>query len=439
MARARDNGSGVEALAEAAKRAVMTATVPPIAILVLGGGGREHALCWKLRQSPRTARLVCAPGNPGIAKIADCVDLAIDDPAAVTAFARANDIDLVVVGPEAPLVAGVVDALRAAGIAAFGPTAAAAQLEASKGFTKDLARAAGIPTAGYRRFASAAEAHHYVAVHPLPVVVKADGLAGGKGVIVAESNEEGLAALADIDGAVVIEQCLTGTEASLFVLTDGKTVSIWPSAQDYKRAFDDDTGPNTGGMGVVSPAPRLTEALLGRAVETIIKPTLRAMADAGTPFTGILYAGLMLTPKGPQLIEYNVRLGDPEAQALMLRLKTDLAELLLACAQGRLHEVASDWSSEAAVSVVYAAMGYPKTPITGTVIDGIEAAEALGATVFHAGTAISPAGRLIAAGGRVLAISALGADAGEARSLAYAAIRKIRWHGGFYRRDIARQ
>ncbi len=409
-----------------------------IDIVVLGGGGREHALCWKLRQSAKVGRLICAPGNAGIAAVAECLPLAITDPAAVAAFARDHGIGLVVVGPEDPLVAGVVDALRAAGIPAFGPTAAAARLEGSKGFTKDLCRAAGIPTAGYRRFGNAADAHHYVAVHPLPVVVKADGLAAGKGVTVAETNEEGLAALADINGPVVIEEALSGPEASLFVLTDGKTISIWPSAQDYKRAFDGDEGPNTGGMGVISPAPALTDELLSRAVAEIIKPTLKAMADAGTPYTGILYAGLMLTATGPKLIEYNVRFGDPECQALMLRLEGDLAEILLACAQGRLHEAAASWSAETAVTIVYAAMGYPKTPITGTVINDIAAAEALGVQVFHAGTVLTPAGTLVAAGGRVLAISALGHDIGEARSLAYAAIRKIRWHGGFYRRDIGK-
>lgn len=413
-------------------------TLPPIDILVLGGGGREHALCWKLRQSPRAGRLVCAPGNAGIVQVAECVDLAIADPAAVVEFAVANAIGLVVVGPEGPLVAGVVDALRAAGIAVFGPTAAAAQLEGSKGFTKDLARAAGIPTAGYRRFASGADAHHYVAVHPLPVVIKADGLASGKGVTVAETNEEGLAALADISGPVVIEECLTGPEASLFVLTDGKTVQIWPSAQDHKRAFDEDTGPNTGGMGVISPAQHLTDALLAQAMAEIIAPTLKAMADAGTPYTGVLYAGLMLTPKGPKLIEYNCRFGDPEAQALMLRLDSDLVEILLACAQGRLDETAAAWSAETAVTVVYAAMGYPVMPIVGTVISDIAAAEALGVEVFHAGTRRNASGALVAAGGRVLGISALGADLGEARALAYAAIRKIRWHGGFYRRDIGK-
>lgn len=407
-------------------------------ILVLGGGGREHALCWKLRQSPRTGRLVCAPGNAGIAQVADCVDLDIVDPAAVTAYAKAQGFGLVVVGPEGPLVAGVVDALRAAGIAAFGPTAAAARLEGSKGFTKDLCRAAGIPTAGYRRFASAAEAHHYVAVHPLPVVIKADGLAAGKGVTVAETNEEGLAALADIDGEVVVEECLIGPEASLFIVTDGSTVQVWPTAQDYKRAFDEDTGPNTGGMGVVSPAPHLTEAMQARAMAEIIEPTLKAMAKAGTPYTGILYAGLMLTAKGPMLIEYNCRLGDPEAQALMARFDGDLADLMLKCAQGQLAEATPAWVPQAALTIVYAAMGYPKSPITGTIIEGVEQAEALGVQVFHAGTVRTANGRLAAAGGRVLAITALGQDAGEARSLGYAAIRKIRWHGGFFRRDIGK-
>jgi phosphoribosylamine--glycine ligase len=407
-------------------------------ILVLGGGGREHALCWKLRQSPRTGRLLCAPGNAGIAQVADCVDLDILDPAIVTAFAVDQGIGLVVVGPEGPLVAGVVDALRAAGVAAFGPTAAAAQLEGSKGFTKDLCRKAGIPTAGYRRFVSAAEAHHYVAVHPLPVVIKADGLAAGKGVTVAESNEEGLAALADIDGPVVIEECLTGPEASLFVITDGTTIQVWPSAQDYKRVFDDDTGPNTGGMGVVCPAHHLTDALKARALAEIIEPTLKAMAEAGMPYTGILYAGLMLTPRGPKLIEYNCRLGDPEAQALMMRFDGDLADLLMKCATGQLAEAQPKWSSMSALTIVYAAMGYPKSPITGTVIEGVDEAEALGVQVFHAGTRRTAAGRLVAAGGRVLAITALGHDIGEARALAYAAIRKIRWHGGFFRRDIGK-
>jgi phosphoribosylamine--glycine ligase len=410
----------------------------PIDILVLGGGGREHALCWKLKQSPRTRKLYCAPGNAGIGKIAERVSLNIEDGQAVLAFARDAGIGLVVVGPEAPLVAGVVDVLRAAGVPVFGPTKAAAQLEASKGFTKELARANNIPTAGFRRFADAAEAHHYVAVHPLPVVVKADGLAGGKGVTVAETNEEGLAALADIKGPVVVEECLEGPEASLFVVTDGVTVQVWPSAQDHKRLRDDDQGPNTGGMGAISPAPSLDYATKQRALAEIIHPTLAAMRAAGTPFTGVLYAGLMLTKQGPKLIEYNVRFGDPECEALMLRLDADLAELLLACATGRLAEVEPRWLPDTAVTVVMAANGYPYRPVKGTLIEGIDSAEALGVQVFHAGTAINSAGRLVADGGRVLAVSALGHDAGEARALAYAAIRKIRWHGGHWRRDIGR-
>ena len=407
-------------------------------ILVLGGGGREHALCWKLRQSPRVGRLVCAPGNAGIAAVADCTALDITDPAAVVAFARTHGIRLVVVGPEGPLVAGVVDAVRAAGIAAFGPTAAAAQLEGSKGFTKDLCSVAGIPTAGYRRFADARDARDYVAAHALPVVVKADGLAAGKGVTVAASAAEGLAALAEIDGPVVIEEAIEGPEASLFVLTDGRTISIWPSAQDHKRAFDGDQGPNTGGMGAISPAPLLTDALLSRAVAEIIKPTFAAMAAAGTPYTGVLYAGLMLTTAGPKLIEYNARFGDPEAQVLMMRLNSDLAEILLACAEGRLHEAAASWSGDVAVTIVMAADGYPGTPRTGTVIKGIEAAEALGAQVFHAGTARDADGNLVATGGRVLAITAHGSDSGAARAVAYAAAKCIDWPGGFYRTDIGK-
>ena len=405
-------------------------------ILVLGSGGREHALCWKLRQSPSVARLVCAPGNAGIAQVADCTALDIADPVAVLAFAREQGFGLVVVGPEGPLVAGVVDALRAAGIAAFGPTAAAARLEGSKGFTKDLCLAAGIPTAAFRRFASGAEAHAYVAAHALPVVVKADGLAAGKGVVVAATHDEALAALADLPGPVVIEECMTGPEASLFVLADGETYSVWPSAQDYKRVGDGDTGPNTGGMGAISPAPLLSDALCDRAVAEIIEPTLAAMASAGTPFTGVLYAGLMLTPTGPRLIEYNVRFGDPECQVLMARLDGDLAEILLACAQGRLRQVAANWLPDPAVTIVMAANGYPGTPLSGTVIAGIDAAEAEGAIVFHAGTARDGADHIIATGGRVLAVTAIGSDSGAARARAYVAAGRIDWPGGFYRRDI---
>ena len=414
--------------------------MPPesLDILVLGGGGREHALCWRLRQSPRCGRLVCAPGNAGIADVAECAALAITDPAAVAAFVAAHGIGLVVIGPEAPLCAGVADALRRAGVPVVGPSAAAAELESSKGFTKDLCAEHQIPTARFRRFASAADAHHYVAVHPLPVVVKADGLAGGKGVTVAETNEEGLAALAEIDGPVVVEQCLEGPEASLFILTDGETVRVLPTAQDHKRLQDGDNGPNTGGMGAVSPSPRLTPALMQQAMDRIVLPTLQAMRDRGTPFQGFLYAGLMLTAEGPMLIEYNVRLGDPEAQVLMMRLESDLVDLLWAAATGTLASVNPRFVAESAITVVMAAKGYPWQPLAGTVIDGIAAAEALGVTVFHAGTRRNDAGQLVAAGGRVLNVTALGHDISEARALAYAAIRKIRWDGGQYRRDIGK-
>jgi len=414
--------------------------MPPesLDILVLGGGGREHALCWRLRQSPRCGRLVCAPGNAGIADVAECAALAITDPAAVAAFVAAHGIGLVVIGPEAPLCAGVADALRRAGVPVVGPSAAAAELESSKGFTKDLCAEHQIPTARFRRFASAADAHHYVAVHPLPVVVKADGLAGGKGVTVAETNEEGLAALAEIDGPVVVEQCLEGPEASLFILTDGETVRVLPTAQDHKRLQDGDNGPNTGGMGAVSPSPRLTPALMQQAMDRIVLPTLQAMRDRGTPFQGFLYAGLMLTAEGPMLIEYNVRLGDPEAQVLMMRLESDLVDLLWAAATGTLASVNPCFVAESAITVVMAAKGYPWQPLAGTVIDGIAAAEALGVTVFHAGTRRNDAGQLVAAGGRVLNVTALGHDISEARALAYAAIRKIRWDGGQYRRDIGK-
>ncbi|MFZ4380440.1 MAG: phosphoribosylamine--glycine ligase [Sandarakinorhabdus sp.] len=415
-------------------------SMPPesVDILVLGGGGREHALCWRLRQSPRCGRLVCAPGNAGVADVAECAALAITDPAAVAAFVAAHGIGLVVIGPEAPLCAGVADALRRAGVPVVGPSAAAAELESSKGFTKDLCAEHQIPTARFRRFASAADAHHYVAVHPLPVVVKADGLAGGKGVTVAETNEEGLAALAEIDGPVVVEQCLEGPEASLFILTDGETVRVLPTAQDHKRLQDGDNGPNTGGMGAVSPSPRLTPALMQQAMDRIVLPTLQAMRDRGTPFQGFLYAGLMLTAEGPMLIEYNVRLGDPEAQVLMMRLESDLVDLLWAAATGTLASVNPRFVAESAITVVMAAKGYPWQPLAGTVIDGIAAAEALGVTVFHAGTRRNDAGQLVAAGGRVLNVTALGHDISEARALAYAAIRKIRWDGGQYRRDIGK-
>ena len=408
---------------------------PAMNILVIGGGGREHALCWKLRQSASCEALYCAPGNPGIAREAECVALDVSDHAAIVAFADAHDIELVVVGPEQPLVAGLADALRAAGRWVFGPGAAAARLEGSKGFTKDLCTRAGIPTAAYRRFDAAADARGYVAAHSLPVVIKADGLAAGKGVVIATTAAEAAAALDGMTGPVVIEAFLTGPEASLFVLSDGTAALSMASAQDYKRVGDGDTGPNTGGMGAVSPALHLTPELEAQAMREIVEPTIRAMADAGTPFRGVLYAGLMLTPTGPQLIEYNVRFGDPECQVLMPRLASDLVELLVATCDGTLAGARPVWRDETAVAVVMAAEGYPGTPLAGTVIEGIDAAEATGATVFHAGTALTQ-DKLVAAGGRVLAVVGLGGHVGEARRLAYAGVEKIEWPGGFCRSDI---
>ena len=407
-------------------------------ILVIGGGGREHALCWKLRQSPQCGSLYCAPGNPGIAREAECVALDASDHAAVVAFTAGHDIGLVVIGPEQPLVAGLADTLRAAGRRVFGPSAAAAQLEGSKGFTKDLCARAGIPTAAYRSFAEAADAADYVAAHPLPVVIKADGLAAGKGVVIASTRDEAAAALLAMSGPVVIEAFLSGPEASLFVLSDGIDALVLASAQDYKRVGDGDTGLNTGGMGAVSPALHLTAELQAQAMRTIVEPTIRAMAAAGTPFQGVLYAGLMLTPSGAQLIEYNVRFGDPECQVLMPRLASDLVELLVATCDGELTAVRTAWHDGAAVAVVMAAEGYPGTPRAGTEIAGIASAEAEGTTVFHAGTALSGE-KLVAAGGRVLAVTGRGGDVGEARARAYAGVDKIDWPGGFCRRDIGRE
>ena len=404
-------------------------------LLVIGSGGREHALCWKLRQSARVGRLWCAPGNAGIAAVAECVSLG-DGHDAVIAFARAHDIALVVIGPEGPLVGGLVDALRAAGIHAFGPSAAAARLEGSKGFTKALCARANIPTAAFARFDSGDAARAYVAGHPLPVVVKTDGLAAGKGVVIAHSVAEASAALDAMPGPVVIEAFLTGPEASLFVLCDGTDIAVLGSAQDYKRVGDGDTGPNTGGMGAVSPAPALTAELEARALTEIVAPTVAVMAVMGTPFVGVLFAGLMLTPTGPQLIEYNVRFGDPECEALMVRLDSDLFDLLLATCDGTLSDTRPVWRDGVSVTVVMAATGYPAAPVTGSAIARIDAAGATGATVFHAGTARRADGAVVASGGRVLAVTATGATVGEARAAAYAGVDAIDWPGGFARRDI---
>jgi phosphoribosylamine--glycine ligase len=410
-------------------------------ILLLGSGGREHALARQLARSPLCSRLLAAPGNPGIAAVADLVPaLDILDGAAVAAFARAEQVGLVVVGPEAPLAAGVADALRAAGIPVFGPSAAAARLEASKGFTKALCDEAGIPTARYRRFDSLSPARAYAAAHALPVVVKADGLAAGKGVTVANTHAEADAALVDLFAApgaeVVIEECLTGEEVSFFVLADGTTALPLLAAQDHKRVGDGDTGPNTGGMGAYAPARVFTPDLQARAMAEIVEPTLKAMAARGTPFTGVLFTGLMLTPDGPSLIEYNVRFGDPECQVLMALLDSDLAELLLAAAEGRLAVETVRWKAGAAATVVVAARGYPGPPAKGGVITGLDIAEQGGAVVIQAGTALNPGGELIATGGRVLAVTAAGCSVAEACATAYAAVEKISFADGFWRADI---
>ncbi|WP_114227810.1 MULTISPECIES: phosphoribosylamine--glycine ligase [Sphingomonas] len=408
-------------------------------ILLLGSGGREDALAWAMRQSPSCGKLLAAPGNPGIARWADCVAIDPTDPRAVVALAQEQGIGLVVVGPEAPLVAGVADACRAAGIPVFGPNAAAAALEGSKGFTKDLCAGVGIPTAGYIRTDRMAAALDSLDKFGLPVVVKADGLAAGKGVTVAVTRAEAEEAIrAAGDGPLVIEQFLDGEEASLFALVDGEVAVVLASAQDHKRVGEGDTGPNTGGMGAYSPARVLTPALQRQAMDEIVLPTARAMAQRGTPFNGVLYAGLMLTADGPQLIEYNVRFGDPECEAIMPRLDGDVAQLLLAVASGRLGEIAPPTlKNQVSATVVVAAEGYPGTPRKGGTIDGIEAAEQVeGVTVFHAGTARHGSGALLAAGGRVLAVTALGPTLAEARARAYRGVDAIDFADGFHRRDI---
>ena len=405
-------------------------------VLLIGSGGREHALAWKLAQSPALGKLYAAPGNPGIARHAELVALNVTDHGAVANFCRSRSVKLVVIGPEAPLVAGLADDLRAADIRVFGPGKAAAQLEGSKGFTKELCTRAGIPTAGYVRTESAEDGLAKLTPFGLPVVVKADGLAAGKGVVIATSRAEAEQAVRDADGPLVIEEFLDGEEASLFALSDGTTVVPFGSAQDHKRVGDGDTGPNTGGMGAYSPARVLTAALERQAMREIVEPTVRAMAEAGTPFVGVLYAGLMLTRRGPKLIEYNARFGDPECQVLMPRLESDLLLLLLACAEGRLAEAeAPRFSDRVALTVVMAAKGYPGTPEAGGQIVGINAAEAAGALVFQAGTRALD-GALVAAGGRVLAVTAEGPTVRWAQQAAYSAIDRIDFPSGFCRRDI---
>ena len=413
-----------------------------IDILLLGSGGREHALARKLAQSPTTARLFAAPGNPGIGEVATLVP-ALDtlDAAAVTRWAQENGIGLVVVGPEAPLAAGVADALNAAGIPVFGPSAAAARLEASKAFTKLLCDEANIPTARYRRFDALEPALAYTLAHALPVVVKADGLAAGKGVTVAATHAEAEAALRDLfsapGGEVVIEECLVGEEISFFVLADGKSALPLLAAQDHKRVGDGDSGPNPGGMGAYAPARVFTPALQAETMATIIEPTLATMAARGTPFTGVLFCGLMLTAEGPKLIEYNVRFGDPECQVLMALLDSDLAAILLAGAEGRLNEAEARWRPGTATVVVVAARGYPGTPAKGGRIEGLAEAEAAGGgAILHAGTATNAEGQLVASGGRVLGVVGTGATVAESAAQAYATLKRVSFADGFCRADI---
>jgi phosphoribosylamine---glycine ligase len=413
-------------------------------ILILGSGGREHALAWKIAASPLADKLYCAPGNAGIAREAECVALDLADHAAIIRFAKDKEIGFVVVGPEAPLCAGIVDDLEAAGVRTFGPSKWAARLEGSKGFTKDLCKANAIPTAAYERFKGAAAARDYVRRKGAPIVVKADGLAAGKGVVVAETVQEAEAAIDMMFGGglgepaweIVIEECLVGEEASFFALCDGETAIALASAQDHKRVGDGDKGPNTGGMGAYSPAPIMAPAMEKRVMDEIIHPTVRALARAGAPYKGVLFAGLMITAKGPQLIEYNVRFGDPECQVLMLRLKSDLLPALIASRDGQLKNFDLRWSNDAALTVVMAAKGYPGPFRKGSVIEGLDtAAKGDGVEIFHAGTK-NENGKILANGGRVLNVSATGKTVAEAQQRVYSAIDKINWPDGFCRRDI---
>jgi phosphoribosylamine--glycine ligase len=411
-------------------------------ILLIGSGGREHALAWAIAASPLCDRLFVAPGNPGTGQIARNAALEVTDHAAVIGFCRAENIGLVVVGPEAPLVAGLADDLASAGIKCFGPKKFAAQLEGSKGFTKDICANHAIPTAAYGRFTDREAALAYLEAQGAPIVIKADGLAAGKGVTVAMDMETARAAVSDIfsgkfGGAeCVIEEFLEGEEASFFVLTDGRNALPLATAQDHKRVGDGDTGPNTGGMGAYSPAPCMTQALCEEALETIVKPTIRALAEVGHPYVGVLYAGLILTKDGPKLIEYNCRFGDPECQVLMMRLKDDLVTLLLACCDGTLDKVTARWFDEVALTVVLCARGYPGETEKGTEIRGLEGASAMeGVEIFHAGTAAKD-GKIIASGGRVLNVTALGTTVKQAQERAYAAVSRIDWPEGFCRSDI---
>jgi phosphoribosylamine--glycine ligase len=413
-------------------------------ILILGGGGREHSLAWAILQNPKSDRLIVAPGNAGIAQIAECADFDINDGAQVEGFVVENAIDFVVIGPEAPLAAGVADRLRDSGVLVFGPSKAAAELEASKAFTKAICDAASAPTAAYGHFTDAEAAKEYVRRQDVPIVVKADGLAAGKGVIIADTLAEAEAAIDDMfDGSfgaagaeVVIEEFMTGEEASYFILCDGMDVLPIGTAQDHKRVGDGDTGPNTGGMGAYSPAPVLTDAIAQKAIDEIIRPTMAEMVRRGTPYQGILYAGLMIENGQSRLVEYNVRFGDPECQVLMMRLGAQVLDLLLAASKGQLAKVKPNWADDHAVTVVLAANGYPGNYEKGSVIGGLDALPQDSMNmVFHAGTATHD-GLIVANGGRVLNVTARGDSLAEAQARAYAMVDKIEWPEGFCRRDI---
>ncbi|MFV1465228.1 phosphoribosylamine--glycine ligase [Phaeobacter sp. JH20_36] len=413
-------------------------------ILILGSGGREHALAWAVMQNPKCDKLIVAPGNAGIAQIADCATFDIEDGGTVVTFAEENAIDFVIVGPEAPLAAGVADRLREAGLLVFGPSEAAAKLEASKSFTKEICDAANAPTAGYGHFTDADAAKAHVREHGVPTVVKADGLAAGKGVIIAMTEEEAMAAIDDMFGGVfggagaevVIEEFMEGEEASLFVLVDGEDVLAIGSAQDHKRVGEGDTGLNTGGMGAYSPAPVLSAEVETKAMEEIVKPTMRVMAERGMPYQGVLYAGLMIKDGQPRLVEYNVRFGDPECQVLMMRLGAQALDLMQAAAEGRLGDAQVNWADDHAITVVMAAEGYPGSYEKFTEIKGLDALpEDSSNMVFHAGTKEQD-GKVLAVGGRVLNVTARGASLQEARDRAYAMVEGVSWPQGFFRRDI---
>ncbi len=417
-------------------------------VLVVGGGGREHALVWKLAQSPLVETLYCAPGNPGIARLADCVQIPADEIDTLLDFAQAEKIDLTVVGPEVPLTFGIVDRFQAAGLEIFGPNQAAARIEGSKSFSKDLMAKYAIPTAAYRTFTERDAALAYIKVQGAPIVVKADGLAAGKGVIVAMTEEQAIAAIDDImldkvfgaaGASVVIEEFMEGEEASFFAFTDGRNILPLASSQDHKRAFDHDEGPNTGGMGAYSPAPVVTAALHDEIVETIVKPTIAGMASEGCPYSGILYVGLMIKDGRPRVVEYNARFGDPEAQPLLMRMKSDILPVLQACARGDLRQNSIEWHDKAAVCVVMASGGYPASYAKGFQITGLDDVLAMDdVMVFHAGTSLEN-GKIVNAGGRVLGVTGLGSTVAEAIACAYQAVAKIHWDGVHFRKDIGRK